>query len=83
MGLVCNEGGALSIEDQSCRLSTSCEGNVHLTLLYLVYISISGYSEKISILVFSRAVQRDGNLEKLFKVCWLSRNHFKCFLIYF
>ena len=83
MGLVCNKGRALSVEDQTRRLSTSGECNVHLTFLDLVYISIGGDREEVSILVFSGAVQRYGYLEELFEVRWLSRNHFKCFLIYF
>ena len=56
MSLVSNERGALSIEDEACRLSTSRECDIHLTFLNLVNVTISRDSEKISVLVLCGAV---------------------------
>lgn len=56
MSLVSNERGALSIEDEACRLSTSRECNIHLTFLDLVNVTIGRDSEKIAILILCGAV---------------------------
>jgi hypothetical protein len=73
----------LSVKNQTRWLSTRRESNVHLTLLDLVHIPIGGNREEVTILILRWAVKRHGDLEELFEVRWLSRNHFKCFLIYF
>jgi hypothetical protein len=56
MSLVSNERGALSIENEACRLSTSCECDIHLTFLDLVHVTISRDCEKIAILILCGAV---------------------------
>ena len=68
MCLIGDEGGSLLIEDEARWLTTSGEGDLHLSFSNLVYITVGRNGVKITILIFGWAVKRNCQLEKLLVV---------------
>ena len=77
MGLVSYERGSLCVKDEARGLPSCREGHIHLALLDLVNVSISGDSEEVTILILCGAVEGNCHLEEFLKIGWLSGYHFK------
>ena len=83
MGLVSNERGALGVEYEARGLPSCREGHIHLALLDLVNVSISGDSEEVTILILGGAVEGNCHLEEFLTIGWLSGYHFKLYILKF
>jgi len=76
VSLVCDEGRAMLVKNETGGLATSGESLINLTLLDLVNVAIGRNRKEVPFAVLGRAVERHCKLENFFKVRWGSVRHF-------